>query len=540
MKSRLWVKMTKNYKVLNDCCGLYEEEVFETVLKQRGIENPDEFLNPSEDNLLPLGSLKNIDKAYGRYNKAINNNEMIGILFDSDCDGVSSGTIMTRYTLKYTDNVYTFIDEGKMHGLINQDLTKFKSVDLLIIVDSLDKDTSQYKKLNEMGVDIIILDHHAINPKNNYDDYAILVSSQIDYDNPQLSGSGVVWKFCKYLDEMYLENYADEFIDLAACGIVADMMDMSVMENRYIVSEGLKEIHNPAIKKIVGSFEFNSTGITFSIAPLINASNRMNCNEFAMNAFLADDNKEVLKYVKELKKCKEDQNFIVDEMMPDVLEQCEKQLDKKMIVVFIDTIYGISGLFGNKLLERYQRPILILKDCENTYSGSMRAIGVDDFRKICNDSKLAQADGHELASGISIKKENFEKFLLYIEETLPELKFDSTITADIKLYVEDITRDLVNRIKTIDRVSGQGFKPVKFLIDGITEYEIGNMSGGKHLVVKPNDVVQIIKWNFNGSFDEYEDASVMNDKICAVVTLDSGFFGRKFVLKAICDEIEVV
>lgn len=533
--------MTKtNYNILNDCRGMYEDEVFNTILNQRGVSDVEHFLNPTEDDLLPLDSLFYIDEAYQRVDRAIVHNECIGILFDTDLDGITSGTIMTRYFRHSTDNIKTYIDEGKMHGLIGQDLSQFEGIDLLIIVDSLDKDISQYKLLKEMKVDVIVLDHHAIKEKEPYDDYVILVSSQRNYENTQLSGAGVVWKFCKYLDEQYLTDYADELVDLAACGLVGDMMDMTVMENRYIVSKGLEKIYNPAVKKIVGGFEFNSTAIAFSIAPIVNASNRMGKNEIAMKAFLEDENKQVLAYVKELKKCKEEQNKEVDRLLPDVLQQCDSQSDKKMIVTYIDTPYGVGGLLGNKLLEKYQKPILVLKDIDDAFSGSMRAVGVDDFRKICNDSNLANAEGHELAAGITIKKSDINKFASYIEETLPELKTDKAVDIDIQLDVSDITRKLVENIKKIDRISGTNFKPVKVFIDGIDEYEIGQMSNYKHLVVKPKDYLWIIKWNFNGSFDEMDEHSIMNDELEVVASLDSGFLARKFVLKAICDDIEEV
>ena len=531
---------TKNYKVLNDCRQMYEDEVFDVILEQRGITNPEHFFNPTEDDLLPLDSLLRIEDAFRRVDKAIKEDEKISILFDTDLDGTSSGAIITRYLKNFTSNIKTYIDEGKQHGLIGQDIEKFHDVDLLIIVDSLDKDESQYKKLHESGTDIIILDHHAIKEIIPYDKYAILVSSQRNYRNPQLSGAGVTWKFCKYMDEQYLTGYADELADLAACGLVGDMMDMTVMENRYIVSKGLSKIYNPAIKKIVGGFEFNSNAISFSVAPIINASNRIGKNDIAMKAFIEDDNKILLKYMRELKKCKELQNEEVDRILPEAINSCEKQKDNKMMVVLIDTDYGISGLLGNKLLEKYQRPILILKDCGDTYKGSMRATGVDDFRKICNESGLAKADGHELASGIEIKKELLNEFTLYIEETLSELKSDSVVDVDIQLDISDITRKMVDLIKSIDKISGTNFKPIKVYINNIYDYEIGNMSDYKHLTIKPNDYLLIIKWNYNGSFDEMEDHSLVNDELKVVGTVDSGFLGRKFVLKVVCDEIEEV
>lgn len=530
----------KNYKVLNDCRQMYEDEVFEVILKQRGIADPEHFFNPTEDDLFPLDNLYRIDEAFDRLDKAIKEDEKIAILFDTDLDGTASGAIITRYLRNFTNNIETYIDEGKQHGLIGQDIEKFFDSDLLIVVDSLDKNEHQYKKLYENKTDVIILDHHAIKESVPYDDYSILVSSQRKYSNPQLSGSGVTWKFCKYMDEQYLTDYADELADLAACGLVGDMMDMTVMENRYIVSKGLSKINNPAIKKIVGGFEFNSTAISFSVAPIINASNRIGKNDIAMKAFIEDDNKTLLKYMRELKKCRVLQNEEVDRILPAAINSCEEQKDKKMIVVFIDTNYGISGLLGNKLLEIYQRPILILKDCGDTYKGSMRATGVDDFRKICNESGLAKADGHELASGIEIKKELLNEFTIYIEETLPELKDDSTTNIDIQLDISDITRKMVDLIKRLDRISGTNFPSVKVYIDNIYDYEIGNMSDYKHLTIKPNDYLLIIKWNYNGSFEEMEDHSLVNDELRVVGTIDSGFLGRKFVLKVICDEIEEV
>lgn len=530
----------KNYKVLNDCRQMYEDEVFGVILKQRGIADPEHFFNPTEDDLFPLDSLYRIDEAFDRLDKAIKENEKIAILFDTDLDGTASGAIITRYLRNFTNNIETYIDEGKQHGLIGQDIEKFFDVDLLIVVDSLDKNELQYKKLYENKTDVIILDHHAIKESVPYDDYSILVSSQRKYSNPQLSGAGVTWKFCKYMDEQYLTGYADELVDLAACGLVGDMMDMTVMENRYIVSKGLSKIYNPAIKKIVGGFEFNSTAISFSVAPIINASNRIGKNDIAMKAFIEDDNKTLLKYMRELKICRVLQNEEVDRILPEAINLCEEQKDKKMIVVFIDTDYGISGLLGNKLLERYQRPILILKDCGDTYKGSMRATGVDDFRKICNESGLAKADGHELASGIEIKKELLNEFTIYIEETLPELKDDSTTNIDIQLDISDITRKMVDLIKKFDRISGTNFPPIKVYIDNICDYEIGNMSDYKHLTIKPNDYLLIIKWNYNGSFEKMEDHSLVNDELRVVGTIDSGFLGRKFVLKVVCDEIEEV
>ena len=528
----------KKYNIKSDCRGMNDIDIFDTILTDRGIVDVDHFLNPTEDDLLPLDSLPNVHKAYEILMKHIEDENHISILADTDTDGITSGAIMYRYLKHYTDNISIYINGGKAHGLIGQDLERFNEAKLVIIVDSLDADCSSYKQLADDGKDIIVLDHHEVNSEVPYDNYVTLVTSQVNYDNKSLSGAGVVWKFCKYIDLQEMNDYTDNYVDLAACGLVADMMDVTVSENRYIISKGLEKINNLALKKIIGSFEFNSTAIAFSVSPLINASNRMNKNETALNAFLSDDNKEVLAYMRVLKKCKEEQNDEVSALMDSVIEQCEKQLDKKMITVFVDTPYGVAGLIGNKILERYKRPLLILKDTKDSYSGSMRAVGVENFRQMCEDSGLADAKGHELASGITILKENYEKFTDYIENELKDLDLSTEIDVDIRLNIEDVNRNLINYIKQIDKISGTGFKLVKVYIDGITEYEVGQMSDYKHLVLKPNPYTYIIKWNFTGSFDEFEEHSLMNDEVEIVATLDSGFLGRNFVLKLVCDELE--
>lgn len=528
----------KKYNIKSDCRGMSEIDIFNTILSDRGIEDIEHFLNPTEDDLLPLDNLQNIHKAYELLIKHIENDNHISILADVDVDGITSGAIMYRYLNHYTNNLSIYINDGKAHGLLGQDLERFNEADLVIIVDSLDADCSAYKQLVDNGKDVIVLDHHEVNQDIPYNDYITLVTSQINYGNKSLSGVGVVFKFCKYIDLQELNDYADNYYDLCATGLIGDMMDVTVPENRYIISKGLEKINNLALKKIIGSFEFNSTAIAFSVSPLVNSANRMNKNEAALNAFLSDDNKEVLAYMKILKKCKEEQNNEVAALMNSVTEQCEKQLNKKMITVFVDTPYGVAGLIGNKILEKYKRPLLILKDAEDSYTGSMRAIGVENFRQMCEDSGLAEAKGHELASGITILKENYDKFTNYIENKLKDLDLSTEINVDIRLNIKDVNRNLINYIKQIDKISGTGFKPVKVYIDGITEYEVGQMSDYKHLVLKPNPYTYIIKWNFTGSFDEFEDHSMMNDEVEIVATLDSGFLGRNFVLKLVCDELE--
>ena len=536
------MRTKKNYNILADCRGMYEQEIVDTILENRGIKDVEHFLNPREEDLLPLDSLMRIDDARQIVENGLDNNKNFGIHWDVDTDGVSSGTIMTRYLRNYTDRVSSYINTGKTHGLIEQDLEQFNGVDILIVVDSLDKDTSQYEELHNRGIQIIVLDHHAIDHNVDYDKFVTLVSSQRNYDNPSLSGAGVVWKFCKYLDEYFMNDYSDEYVDLAACGILADVCDVSEdnKENRYIVNKGLKNLKNPAVKKIIGSYEFNSKAILFSVAPLINACCRIGRNNIAMQLFLSDENKEVLALKKQLEECKEIQANELERILPSVYKDFDSQ-NGEVLYTFIDTEYGIGGVIGNKCLEIYNKPMFILKDCKDKYCGSMRSVGYGDFMALCNSTELAVLHGHEQASGIEIEKDKFEEFISMVNQQLSNMKQTTSdeIDVDCKINIEDITRTLVDKVKEINKISGAGFKPITFKVVNIDEYGIGSFKQGKHLVITPTDNIQLIEWNTKVDYDELEDDALMNEPIEVIGELDSGFFARKYMLKVIISDLKV-
>ena len=536
------MRTKKNYNILADCRGMYEQEIVDTILENRGIKDVEHFLNPREEALLPLDSLTRIDDARQIIEKGLDNNKNFGIHWDVDTDGVSSGTIMTRYLRNYTDRVSSYINTGKAHGLIEQDLEQFNGVDILIVVDSLDKDTSQYEELHNRGIQIIVLDHHAIDHNVDYDKFVTLVSSQRNYDNPSLSGAGVVWKFCKYLDEYFMNDYSDEYVDLAACGILADVCDVSESnkENRYIVNEGLKNLKNPAIKKVIGSYEFNSKAILFSVAPLINACCRIGRNNIAMQLFLSDENKEVLALKKQLEECKEIQANELERILPSVYKDFDSQ-NGEVLYTFIDTEYGIGGVIGNKCLEIYNKPMFILKDCKAKYCGSMRSVGYGDFMALCNNTELAVLHGHEQASGIEIEKDKFEEFISMVNQQLSNMEQTTSdeIDVDCEINIDDITRTLVDKVKEINKISGAGFKPITFKVVNIDEYGIGSFKQGKHLVITPTDNIQLIEWNTKVDYDELEDDALMNEPIEVIGELDSGFFARKYMLKVIISDLKV-
>lgn len=517
--------MKKKWNVKIDGRNLDSTEIIDTLLENRGIDDVTEFLHPSEDDVLPLEKLRNIDKAAQVILNGVDDIDTVFLVYyDTDSDGCTAGSIATRYLEHLGANVFTYINEKKDHGIKNFDTDLLNDVDIVWIVDSIQDSIEPYKRFLDKNVQIVITDHHLIKDelrKKVEDLGIILVSSAVDYENPALSGSGVTWKLCQYMDYMNLDDYSDKMIDLAAVGLIADMSDMMSKENRAICDKAFKSLHNLGIKKINGGYAFVSRNVSFGIAPKINAANRVNHNDLAMNVFLSDDEDEIAEIIKGLNDCREEQNKIVAEIMPKLEEQAQEQLENKCMFFFIpdDTEASVSGLIGNKLLEKYNRPLLVLKKYGNEFSGSMRAIGVTSFKEYCDNTGIGWCSGHENAAGIGIPIVQFEEFKETILEELADVEFVCETTADIQLDAKQITDNLIKDLNSLNRISGTGFEPIMVMIE-TDDYEVSNMSKGKHLKIIDNNTGMIfVKWNYNGSWD-------FNGTFKAIGTIEKAHYGR--------------
>lgn len=517
--------MKKKWNVKIDGRNLDSTEIIDTLLESRGINDVTEFLHPSEDDVLPLEKLRNIDKAAQVILDGVDDIDTVFLVYyDTDSDGCTAGSIATRYLEHLGANVFTYINEKKDHGIKNFDTDLLNNVDIVWIVDSIQDSIEPYKRFLDKNVQIVITDHHLIKDelrKEMEDLGIILVSSAVDYENPALSGSGVTWKLCQYIDYMNLDDYSDKMIDLAAIGLIADMSDMMSKENRAICDKAFKSLHNLGIKKINGGYAFVSRNVSFGIAPKINAANRVNHNDLAMNVFLSDDENEIAEIIKGLNDCREEQNKIVAEIMPKLEEQAQEQLENKCMFFFIpdDTEASVSGLIGNKLLEKYNRPLLVLKKYGNEFSGSMRAIGVTSFKEYCDNTGIGWCSGHENAAGIGIPIIQFEEFKTAILKELADVEFVCETTADIQLDAKQITDNLIKDLNSLNRISGTGFEPIMVMIE-TDNYEVGNMSKGKHLKIIDNNTGMIfVKWNYNGSWN-------FNGTFKAIGTIEKAHYGR--------------
>lgn len=533
--------MEKKWTVKYDCRGMSTNEIINTILADRGVEDVNALLYPDEGCLIPFEKMRNIDRAAKIITKNIENDGSFFVHFDTDTDGVSAGSIAVRWLKEHTDRVTYGINQGKEHGVAKLDLSLLDDVDVLWIVDSIETKMESYERiLKDWDGQIIITDHHLVSKfmqkQMEQTGQITLVSSAVDYPNPALSGSATTWKLCAYMDWLELDDYSDDLVDLACTGLVADMCDVGVEspENRYICYRGFLNQVNPALKKINGSYEFNSQAVSFGIAPLINAANRLSENEKAMRLFLSEDSKEIAGLVGDLKSCKEYQNLEVSDVMQELDAQAESQMDKKVMFFFVETNAEVKGLIGNKLLEKYQRPVIVLSSRmtidnetgeveKHEYTGSARAIGVKNFKEYVDKTGFVGSGGHENSFGLWFDADVLEDFKNALEDALKDAEFVRESVVDIRIDVKQINSNFIKKIKTLDRISGQGWPKITVMVSDVDNYITSSMSGGKHLKLQVDDKnLLFIKWNFTGDWNQF------NGKLSVIGSLDCGFFGKTY------------
>ncbi len=508
-------------------------EIIDAILESRGIDDVSSFLKPSIDDMIPFDEMNGLDEAYQIIDDAITMGEKFLVLADVDADGCCSNAIITKYLRRCGADVECIINDGKEHGAEHLDLSLLADIDVMIIVDSLNNDPEVYERILNTGTRLIVFDHHL--PEQRLFDANldfILVTSAKDYPNKHLSGAGVCLKYALYADEMNLTDHANDLWVYAAIGIIADMSDMSISENRYIAYRGLAQFKNPMVKKMVGNYTFDSQSVSFSIGPLVNAAMRMHENEKAMNVFLAEDEDEIDKLVKDLKSCREEQNKVVADLFDGLLEQGESQLDRKCMFFMLnnDTDAEITGLVANKLLAEFQRPLFVLRLKDGQYAGSMRSIGTENFLEIANGTELCLCQGHPNAAGSFIDEDKFEQFKEVIEEELKDIEFSINVEADIELKPSQINENLIKQLTALNKISGTGCPPIKVLVR-TDDYEVNTFSTKKHLKVIDKSGLLIVKWNC------MDWQTMKNDKsLMAVGTLSSPVYGRVKYLQLAIDE----
>lgn len=443
-------------------------------------------------------------------------NHNIFVVVDSDVDGFTSAAIFINYLHKqfpaFTENYVDFgLHPGKGHGLTDFiDALETSAYSLVICPDSATNDIEQIERLHNVNTDVLILDHHL--SEVPFSPYSIVINSQYHGNNKELSGAGVVLKFCQYMDTLLGTDVANDFKDLAAVGLQSDMMSITELETKEMIFEGLRSenIKNPLINAICTKNEFAMTkadyavspyndlmvspmAISFFCTPLLNAVCRSGTQEekeltfkamLTMYAFkeipstkrghkLGEMETILTQMTRQITNIKNRQERAVTAGM-ELLEAAAVDMMEHKTFVFAlddgDIEPNIRGLCANKLMAKYQRPVAVTSRLEDgTYAGSMRgytATGINNFKAIAEKSKYCtQVIGHSNAAGIFLTDPG-----AFVDDMDKEL---ANISTDIVYYVDyifneyTIDPEVIIALAELNDYLGQNFSRPQVFVENI-------------------------------------------------------------------------
>lgn len=534
----------------------------EQVLTNRGIKFEDiaHYLNVTEeDNLSPL-LLDNIEQAAKMlFNQLHKDGFHIHVQVDSDCDGYTSAALLLNYIHAIIPSAIEHISysfhNGKMHG-INPALIPSETT-LVIAPDSSSNDYDIHKMLHNKGVEVLVLDHHQA---EKISEYACIVNNQLcDYPTKSLSGVGVVYKLCQFIDSLLpaSEQKANQFLDMVAVGLVGDMMDLRDFETHYLVQTGLSQLQNPFIKGMAEKNHYqlgdNPTpiGVAFYIVPLINSITRVGTLEEKTLLFESMLNWKAFDLVPSTKRgCAGQQETRLDQSLRTCTNVKNRQtrnqdaaveqvksiikennlLDHKILLVKLEHPSfdrGITGLIANKLMAEYQRPVALLvevdEDGKKAWSGSARGYEkskLNDFRGFCRDSGLIYlAEGHPNAFGFGILDENFDAFVEYADTTLKDIEFSPSYKVDFIHSANDVRPKEILELGNMKNLWGQNVDEPLIAVEhlSITKDMITLMSRDRNptLKIQLSNGITCIK--FKSSEEELE--SLFSENGCVTINL---------------------
>ena len=553
-------------------CRLVNKEINQDytreLLKERGIKDVELYLNPTKECLQDPKYLSNIDEGASLFLSKIGPGKTVFLVQDSDCDGLSSGGIAYQYIKDVAPEteIKVFIHEGKQHGLedcVERILDEDK-IDLVIAPDSSSNDKIYADELGEAGIPVLVLDHHIVD--NEISKNMVVVNNQIssEYINKELTGSGVTYQFCRYVDQLLGRTGVEKYIDLAALGICGDMGSLLTMENRYFMVEGFSHVNNYFLQCLIKKQSYsmndtvNPTTIAFFIVPLINAMIRVGTMEEKERLFMAivNGHTKVLSHkrgakgeyeevavesVRECVNARTRQNKIKERAMESLEIKIlnNNLLDNKILFVELDDDDDIpsvlTGLVAMGLVTKYKKPTLIgrLND-EGFIRGSARGPNnteLDSLKDFLGETGLFEyASGHDQAFGWSLPKRSLEKFQIYSNKELSSIDFgEGVYDVNFERFSNDSDlKELIEDLADNEDLWGQNNSQPLIHVKGLnlTQNEIQVIGSKKDTIKFEKGGIIYIKFHATDMIEDLKQYDTMNLEIVGHANINE-WMGRR-------------
>lgn len=480
-----------------------------SLLVNRGFDTIDaakEFLYTNDQEFHDPFLMEDMDKLVERVNQAIAKEEKILVFGDYDADGVSSTTVMMT-ALREVGALVDFYIPNRFTEGYGPNENAFKQAkengySVIITVDTGISALHEAKVARELGVDLIITDHHEPGPELP-DAFAIIHPKKetCSYPFDDLAGVGVAYKVAHAL----LGKNPEHLLDVAAIGTIADLVPL-VGENRLLASKGIKKMQQTTrvgLKALLQKCGVELHTVTeetvgFSIGPRINAVGRLDNADPAVHLLMTNDPEEAKMLAEEMESYNKERQQIVTQITEEAIQQVEEKYppeDNGFIIVEGDNWNaGVIGIVASRLVDRFYRPTIVLSlDKEKGLAkGSARSIaGFDLFENLseCRDI-LPHFGGHPMAAGMTLKIEDVNDLRQRMNQKALEILTDEDFTpitdVDIECKVEEVTLATIEQLEMLAPFGVANPKPKVLVKDVLPQQirQIGNKSNHLKLVIE--------------------------------------------------------
>lgn len=532
-------------KALADSLNI--SEVLARLLVLRNIKNFSEarsFFRPSLDSLHNPFLMDGMEDATSRVIQALTENQLICIYGDYDVDGTCATALLYLFLKELDANVDFYIPKRltEGYGLSKEgiDTIKANGASLIITVDCGITAIEETNYANQIGMDIIICDHHQ--PKDQLPPaVAVLdpLKPNCNYPYKYLSGAGVALKLaqgiCERIGKREMTNKYFDLVSLAGAADIVPLID----ENRVLVREGMNQINTnprPGILALIESSNLHlgnltSGQIVFTLAPRINAVGRLGDAHRAVKLLIADNQQEANELAQVLETENYERRKIDVDTFDAALQLVENSidLDNEMAIVLHQEEWhpGVIGIVASRLVEKYYRPTIMLTTIDGVAKGSARSIAnfnIYEALQKCEDM-LIHFGGHQAAAGLAIELDKLndfkDKFNQIVKESISEEDLFPEVIIDSKVKFSEITPKFIKILDEFSPFGPGNMRPV-FFAEEVEVVNSPRIVGNNHIIAtfKQNGsdkVFDTIGFNLSEYFDLIKSKNV---KLDIVFTID--------------------
>ena len=499
------------------------DDLTAALLVRRGIttkEAAETFLNPSYDLHLhdPL-LMTDMEKAARRLAAAIQSKERIAVWSDYDCDGIPGAVVLHDFLKKARTNFENHIphrhDDG--YGMNTDGIEKLaeSGVTLVVTVDSGITDVEPIARANELGMNVIVTDHHlpgeklppayaVVNPNAREDE---------TYPFKVLCGAGIAWKLvcatlavAPELREKVPEGWEKWLLDMVGLATIADMVPL-IGENRVLAAYGLKVLRKSprlGLQKLLRGMRADQRALTeddigFMLAPRVNAASRLGDARDAFLLFTTADESEADTLAKELEKANRERKAQAGAVTRAVRSRLRERGELRSIIALGDPEWrpSLLGLVAGNIADEYERPVFLWgREGNMSLKGSVRSGGAVHALELmrATENTFIEFGGHANAGGFTVR----DTEVFFLEDRLiaahAKLQSGKTIADDLALHAdavitpEEATDDPLKKVECLAPFGQGNPKPV-FLLRDIVVRDVSRFGKGEeHLKLKINSV----------------------------------------------------